>query len=290
MNYSFIIPHYNTPQLLKRLLDTIPSRSDSEIIIVDDNSSSTVVDFENFPGKNRDDVIIIYNKEGKGAGHARNMGMEVAKGKWLIFADSDDFFDKDLYSKLDRYIEAEDEMILFKASSVYSDSLRPSNRHEGLNSLIDKCMSGKRTAQRISLSIHSPWCRMVSRQFVVENKILFDEVPAANDVMFTTKVTCLSHSIKVSPEVLYVVTYREGSLWNSKKQSNNYLVRVDVAIRRKLYLKDHGVLTPPLFIFLIHHGFIDWRTNLEAFKKCIKKKVLFADFIPFVLNRYQSKK
>ena len=36
--YSFIIPHHNTPDLLKRLIDSIPQREDIEVIVVDDNS------------------------------------------------------------------------------------------------------------------------------------------------------------------------------------------------------------------------------------------------------------
>ncbi len=38
LNYSFIIPHYNTSDLLQRLIDSIPQREDVEIIVVDDNS------------------------------------------------------------------------------------------------------------------------------------------------------------------------------------------------------------------------------------------------------------
>ena len=49
-NYSIIIPHKNIPQLLKRCLDSIPQRDDVQIIVVDDNSSSDIVDFANFPG------------------------------------------------------------------------------------------------------------------------------------------------------------------------------------------------------------------------------------------------
>lgn len=61
--YSIIIPHYNIPDLLQRLLDSIPQREDIEIIVVDDNSSSDVVDFNHFPGSDRNDVRIIFDKK-----------------------------------------------------------------------------------------------------------------------------------------------------------------------------------------------------------------------------------
>ena len=73
MNYSIIIPHKNTPDLLYRCINSIPQRKDLEIIIVDDNSSENIVDFDNFPGLNRENTTVIFNKAGKGAGNARNI-------------------------------------------------------------------------------------------------------------------------------------------------------------------------------------------------------------------------
>ena len=80
--YSFIIPHHNTPELLQRLVDSIPQREDIEIIVVDDNS-----DDDKKANVIRSDVQIIFiNKEHtKGAGKARNIGMDVAIGKWLLY-------------------------------------------------------------------------------------------------------------------------------------------------------------------------------------------------------------
>ena len=93
--YSFIIPHHNCPNLLYRLLDTIPQREDIEIIVVDDNS-----DADKVPLINRNDVqlFLIPASESKGAGHARNIGLDHAKGKWLLFADSDDYYEKNVIS------------------------------------------------------------------------------------------------------------------------------------------------------------------------------------------------
>ena len=92
MLYSIIIPHKNIPQLLQRCLDSIPRREDIQIIVIDDNSSPEIVDFAHFPGRERDDVEIVFTREGRGAGYARNEGLKRAKGKWLLFADTDDFF------------------------------------------------------------------------------------------------------------------------------------------------------------------------------------------------------
>ena len=71
INYSIIIPHKNIPQLLQRCLDSIPIRDDVQVIVVDDNSDTDKVNFDNFPkwkGKNYEYYL---TKEGKGAGSFR---------------------------------------------------------------------------------------------------------------------------------------------------------------------------------------------------------------------------
>ena len=83
-NYSIIIPHHNIPKLLCRCLNSIPIRKDIQIIVVDDNSNPDIVDFNTFPGLNDSFVEVYLTKEGKGAGYARNIGLQHAKGKWLF--------------------------------------------------------------------------------------------------------------------------------------------------------------------------------------------------------------
>ena len=73
ITYSFIIPHHNTPELLARCIYSIPNRDDVEIIVVDDNS-----DEDKKACSSRLDVRIIFidKEHTKGAGHARNVGLE----------------------------------------------------------------------------------------------------------------------------------------------------------------------------------------------------------------------
>ena len=71
INYSIIIPHKNTPDLLRKCLDSIPHRDDVQIIVVDDNSDEDKVDFEHFPGLNEERTEVYFTKEGKGAVNTR---------------------------------------------------------------------------------------------------------------------------------------------------------------------------------------------------------------------------
>lgn len=237
---TIIIPHHNIPELLQRCLDSIPERDDIQVLVIDDNSDESYVDFEMFPGRNRNNVETFFTSEGKGAGSARNVGLKHAEGDWLLFADADDFFVDGFYDIVSNYFNSAHDMIIFKAESVNSDTLEPSGRNRCLNSLVDRAQAGDNPVEA-SLSFQAPWCRLIRRSFVVNNQIWFEEVLSGNDVMFTTKASCLAGSIGFSDKIIYINTERRGSLWDSRKQDpTNYLTRLKVQIERNKYVATYG--------------------------------------------------
>ena len=87
--YSIIIPHYDIPDLLMRCLKSIPVSEDIQVIVVDDNSPDADTYLERYPELSRPYLEFTRTTKGGGAGYARNVGLDHAKGKWLLFADSD---------------------------------------------------------------------------------------------------------------------------------------------------------------------------------------------------------
>ena len=87
---TIIIPHKDTPTLLRRCMASIPNRQDIQTIVVDDHTEDVkaVRDLQDmFPA-----VTFIYNDKQVGPGFSRNIGLEKAEGEWVIFADADDYF------------------------------------------------------------------------------------------------------------------------------------------------------------------------------------------------------
>ena len=103
-DYSIIIPHKNTPELLNRLLNTIPEDDCIQVVVVDDNSNPSL---KPLSFRKNVEVILLDANQSKGAGKARNVGIERAVGKWLLFADSDDFFVENFLFTLNRYKDSE---------------------------------------------------------------------------------------------------------------------------------------------------------------------------------------
>lgn len=184
INFSVIIPHRNTPYLLKRCLDSIPIRDDLEIIVVDDASDSEVVDFSRFPGQDRSDVSIIYSKKSGGGGFARNLGLEHAIGRWLIFADADDcFITSELIVLLDLYANDDNtDMVVLNAIGFNETGQKLPLI---LSRYIHNYEKRKMFSEKIlRYGFWAPWSRMIKRSLVEAHALKFEEVSVGNDIMF----------------------------------------------------------------------------------------------------------
>lgn len=214
--YSIIIPHKNIPELLQRMLDSIPQRDDVQVIVVDDNSDPNIVDFLNFPGKTRANTDIIYTKESKGAGYARNIGMKRATGKWLIFADADDWFKESIGDVLDKYQKMSRDVVYFPFET---NSNTPS---DWITRAIGACSAYCDSMDKSVLMRHcTPFAKLFDREFIMNNGIEFSEVRWSNDMWFSCQALCKSRDIEIGDTVFY--TYdclRPGSLSNDTRIEN----------------------------------------------------------------------
>lgn len=205
-NFSFIIPHKNVPDLLVRCVNSIPQRDDIEVIIVDDNSKSDIVD--NFPIKDSPNVSVIFTKEGLGAGHARNVGLNNSSGKWIIFADSDDFFTDGINTVIEKVLNSEYELYVFETCSVLSDTLKPTHKR------VDGIEGYKKTYDESILRYCTPnvWGKVFSRDLIVSKGMPFDEEIAANDVKVSVKCGINAKNVLFLPYISYCCTVRGGSI------------------------------------------------------------------------------
>ena len=242
INYTIIIPHKNIPELLKRCLASIPRREDVQIIVVDDNSDPEKIDFEHFPGLGDPNVEVVFTKEGKGAGYARNIGLTKAVGKWLLFADADDFFNYCINDILDEYVNSDADIVYFKHNSLDSATYNTTNRLIQFRSYIDYWFYSQHNADALLRYNHqSVWCKIFKRELVKKNNILFDEVSISNDVTFAYLSGYYAGSINVDIRALYCYTVRQGSIRRSRLSIENKLDDLYVSGKRYVFYKKHGI-------------------------------------------------
>lgn len=238
--FSVIIPHKNSPKLLQRCLDSIPHRDDIQIIVVDDNSDEDKVNFSRFPGLDDKYVEVYLTKEGKGAGYARNVGLSHAKGKWLLFADADDFFTKNAFEYLFANSEWTDDIVYFKVTSCYSDTYEKAGRDKGVNSLMDNYIQKTKYSEDNLRYRHlPPWGKMIKCDFINKNNIRFEEVSAANDRMFSILSGHSAHTVGIINEHLYCVTVNKGSIAHTLSL-NNLTSKYITTLRCNQYVRKVG--------------------------------------------------
>ena len=251
--YTFIIPHHNSPELLNRCLDSIPQREDIQIIVGDDNSAE-----DKRPCIKRDDVEVIYidAEHTKGAGRARNYGLKAAKGKWLLFADCDDFYNNGFLEVLDQYKDKNIDMLFFSCNSVDSDTMeRIDSRGGALHKIILQAMTGDEKAiAKMKYGFRSPWYKMVSHALVEKYSITFEEVKSGNDTMFSFNTCYHCERYEIIPDQLYCVTYREGSITYSKRTMFDYYVQISGLLKRNAFYDVLGCkyLKKSIFCFVAH--------------------------------------
>ncbi len=214
---SIIIPHYQSSVLLDKLLSTIPERPDIEVIVVDDHSPADTP-FHLQPKYTY--VLFLNNREGvKGAGAARNTGLEHARGKWIIFADADDYFTDILYESVSKYFETNYDIVYFITDSIYLDSGEKADRHEFFNKMIAEYAKNTNPTSELRLRMRtaSPCSKLLKKDLINEYSIKFEEVVAANDIMFSAKTGYYAKRIAVDNSVIYIITRSNGTLTVSKK-------------------------------------------------------------------------
>jgi glycosyltransferase involved in cell wall biosynthesis len=216
INYTIIIPHKNTPKYLQRCLDSIPEREDIQVIVVDDNSDN--VDTISFPGLNKKNTEVYFTKEGKGAGYARNIGLSYAMGKWLLFADADDYFNKGFLEIIDKYQNSDNDVIYFSASSIDNKTGKIANRNKDIVKAINNFNKEKyKTVEDLIFKNWTPWSKMFKHNFIKQKNLFFEEVKVGNDALFVMNAGIKAKNIEVINYPIYCVTYDKKSLtYNSE--------------------------------------------------------------------------
>lgn len=261
INYSVIIPHYNIPDLLMRCLHSIPVRPDVQVIVVDDCSPGADKYLETYPELSRPYLEFYSTPKGGSAGRARNVGLDHAKGKWLLFADADDFYTENFEEHfLDKYVNRDEDIIYFNCRGVMSDDVTKSSNR--INYIADRIQKFKTTHDEPSVRLTPvPYGKCIKRSLVTLHHIRFDETRYANDTFFAISCGCKADNIYVVDETYYVVTERIGSLANKMGTKEGELaIRMQVRLRTQQMVIQYGYTSVDfcsgfLISMIAHHEF-----------------------------------
>lgn len=124
LKFSIIVPVYNVEKYLRKCIESVlaQSYSDYELILVDDGSPDSCPEICDTYARNNKRIRVIHKPNG-GLSDARNAGLDIAVGKYVIFLDSDDWWDNpDFLTKLNNTIELGNaDIVIFGMKKYYSE-------------------------------------------------------------------------------------------------------------------------------------------------------------------------
>lgn len=245
---SVIIPVYNVEKYLRQCLQSVAEQTlkEIEVICVDDGatdgSAQIIKEFAE-----KDSRFIYVSQENGGAGKARNTGLRMAKGKYLSFLDSDDFFDKNML--LEAYNTAEQygaDFSVFKSDQYYENK----NEYKQVNWTVrypelppyQPFNRRAMTDNVFKVFVGWAWDKLYNREFVLKNNLWFQEQRTSNDMLFVFSATAIAKKIAyVGSDKVLVHQRRDSSDSLSKTREKSWDCFYNALLALKERLVSEGI-------------------------------------------------
>ncbi|MBQ7137085.1 MAG: glycosyltransferase family 2 protein [Bacilli bacterium] len=267
IKYSVLIPAYNRVLETERAIESVlrQKTKDYEIIVLNDASKE---DFEPLKMKYKNQVKFLVHKKNKGLSASRNDLVTIAKGKYIVFLDNDDYIDEKFFETIDEYTNDDidiisftyDEKCLTDDNNVTVYHKVPFEITSGIDALVSWINSGN--------SFDSSCSYVYNREFFTKNKFKFSEGRAHEDYALTSVVLSKAKKVVSLDMPLYHVVFTSESITRGINQEK---------LKRNIY--------DTLYHF---DNLLDYFTNLDIDKK--KKKVIYSFLANSVLNNVNKLK
>lgn len=214
MRFSLIVPVYNVEQYIEKCLQSIVDQTfhDYEVIVVDDETPDNSMDIvrrfeEAYPEK-----FIVIHQKNKGLGGARNTGVGVARGEYLLFVDSDDYLHPELLQTANqRLTEGNADLMIFNYDEVTVNG-KVLNRVCACER--DGILETPQERRELLLSLPAAWNKVYRREFYLSSGVTFPDKTWYEDLV-TRILVAKAERIALCTEHFYYYVQRSGSIMNS---------------------------------------------------------------------------
>lgn len=232
---SIIVPIYNVSDYIEVCLQSVLSQTykDWELILVDDcgNDDSIILAKQMLEGYSN--CIFLKHERNRGLSAARNTGMDVAQGEYVLFLDSDD-----------RLADTCLELLVNKAEHTGVDVTIGDIAVEGQSSWIPKLniTDSPYLSTELIYEGHDDvlcayikgdyyvmaWNKLIRRAFLQDNNISFVEGLVHEDNPWSLSVACCASKIAIVQAETYIYTVRENSLQTSRDYKKHFDAYVSI--------------------------------------------------------------
>lgn len=230
MKFSIIIPVYNVEMYIEECLNSVLNQSfpDYEILLIDDGSTDNSGKICDWYAAEYQCVNVVH-QENKGQAQARNLGIALAKGDYVLFLDGDDYWisDENLgrLAKLIQKNNAQWDIVAYDGISAYYDRGKVfySDRH--VNHVKENSTEGysaeaflkNQMKENTSFYWYS-WGYAYSKRIFEDKTLRFPEKRKYEDVYLMWRILLKAQRIAVVPEKFYV--YRRNRAGSTTKEAS----------------------------------------------------------------------
>lgn len=210
--FSIVIPVYNVEKYIKRTLDNVFNQTykDFEVIIVNDGCTDKSIELaKNYKVK-------IVNDKHVGVSEARNIGQKYAKGEYLLFLDSDDYWDEEVLEEIHKSLKNNPDLVRFQIRTVTDTGEIAEYKEEEFEGL-----NGLEAFKRI-VNFHfieSIWCYAIKREYYVKEKFRFKKDMIHEDFGLTPLIIMKAKKVNSISYIGYNYYRRAGSIMNTPDYS-----------------------------------------------------------------------
>lgn len=210
--FSIVIPVYNVEKYIKRTLDNVFNQTykDFEVIVVNDGCTDKSIELA------KEYKVKIVNDKHVGVSEARNIGEKYAKGEYLLFLDSDDYWGKELLENINNSLDNKPDLVRFQIRTVTDDNEVTEYNEEDFEGL-----NGIDAFQRI-VNFHfieSIWCYAIKREFYEKEKFKFKKDMIHEDFGLTPLIIIKASKVNSISYIGYNYYRRSGSIMNTPEYS-----------------------------------------------------------------------
>ena len=214
---SVIVPIYKVENEVKRCVDSIINQTykNIEIILVDDGSPDNCPSIcDNYAL--RDNRIVAIHKENGGLSDARNVGLKKAKGKYVLYVDSDDYIEIDACEKLIEFAEDDIDVVVGACKEIQGKTISY-QKHTNL-----KVGERYTSKEYIIKSIQNnewyapAWLNLYRRDFLVQNNLYYRKGYLFEDIDMLPRLFLSAKVVTYSDCCFYNYVIRDNSIMTSE--------------------------------------------------------------------------
>lgn len=248
---SVIVPIYKVEPYLRKCVDSILSQSfrDFELILVDDGSPDHCGEICDEYAKTDDRIRVIHQKNG-GLSAARNAGLDIAQGEWILFIDSDDWIDSGYFDALVAAVVKQN--VGVSLSTVRE--VRAGGKTSVVGPAVSDAMSPSEIYAKHGLLAVWAWGKLFSRELIGDLRFPVGKIQ--EDEFFTYRVLFKCRKVAVVADVSYNYLQRSDSIVGGKWYHER-IFALDGMKEQRAYFKANGfsladeAVTKRLFLWMV---------------------------------------